>query len=89
MSPKIPEYKARGGLAMLTTTPIVMSISVILIFLMGVSIYFTAEKIEAESNTREIQLIQNGLKIEISRVNGGVESQTLWDDAVDSRQSIR
>ena len=82
MSPKTPEYKARVGLAMLTTTPIVMSISVILIFLMGVSIYFTAEKIEAESNNREIQLIQNGLKIEISRVNGGVESQTLWDDAV-------
>ena len=70
------------NLHLIATTPVVMAVSVILIFLMGLSIYFTAAKIETESNAREIQLIQNGINIEISRVNGGVESQTLWDDAV-------
>ena len=66
----------------LATMPVVMTLSIILIFILGISIYFTAANIEAESNNREIQLIQNGINIEISRVNGGVESQTLWDDAV-------
>jgi len=69
-------------LQLLATTPVVMAVSVVLIFLMGLSIYFTAARIETESSAREIQLIQNGINIEISRVNGGVESQTLWDDAV-------
>lgn len=82
MQPIKQRFKAISKLNFLTTTHIVMALSVLLIFLTGVSIYLTASKIETESNNREIQLIQNGINIEISRVNGGVESQTLWDDAV-------
>jgi signal transduction histidine kinase/CheY-like chemotaxis protein len=64
------------------TNSIVLFASVILIIIMGAGIYLTAARIENESSDREIQLIRNGINIEISRVNGGVESQTLWDDAV-------
>lgn len=64
------------------TNSIVLFSSIILIIIMGVGIYLTAARIENESSDREIQLIRNRINIEISRVNGGVESQTLWDDAV-------
>ena len=81
---KLPTFSAEPfkRIHFLATTPMVMALSILLILIMGISIYFTAAKIETESNNREIQLIQNGINIEISRVNGGVESQTLWDDAV-------
>lgn len=82
MLPKTARAARQKILTKITTTPIVMAGSILLIFLMGVSIYVTASRIESESNIREVQLIQNGLNIEIARVNGGVESQTLWDDAV-------
>jgi signal transduction histidine kinase/FixJ family two-component response regulator len=63
-------------------TALVMIASLALILMVGTSIWLTAANIEQDFDAREEQLIGNGIKIEIARVNGGVESQTLWDDAV-------
>ena len=63
-------------------TALVISASLALIVMVGISIWLTVANIEQDFDAREVRLIENGIQIEIARVNGGVESQTLWDDAV-------
>ena len=73
---------AHRSVKRLNPVTLVLVGSLVLITMMVVSIALTASNIEHEFDSREEGLIENGIKIEIARVNVGVESQTLWDDAV-------
>ena len=76
------QHMARRSVKFLNPVSLVLVGSLVLIAMMVTSIALTASNIEHEFDSREKGLIENGIKIEIARVNGGVESQTLWDDAV-------
>ena len=73
---------AKGLLRWRSPTFWLVAVCVSLILVLVTSVVMTTAKIEQESDAREEQLISNGIHIAIERLNAGIESQTLWDDAV-------